>query len=295
MTLRPLLVATVLGVSCLTLAPNFMLGHSAAAQTTVAPLVADTARIAALSDTLLMGQVMDVMHKEGLAYGQTLEDQMFAGRGGTRWQATVARIYDPDQMRAAFDAALTAELIGAGDDLPQIEAFFESAQGQKFLQLEIDARREMLNAAVEDAAKVSWADMSGDDTARAQQIRRFAAANDLIDQNVTGALNANLAFFRGMAEAGSFPDEMTEQQMLADVAAQEDEIRTETENWLYPLLALAYEPMSDAELDAYIAFSESPAGKRMNTVLFVAFDAVFNDISARIGKAAALQMQGEDI
>ncbi len=292
MSLRPFVLAI-----CLCLAPA-MLGQVVHAEGPVAPKTAQTevsARISALSDMMMMGKVMSVMRDEGLDYGRTLEDEMFAGRGGGRWQTVVGMIYNPDEMRRRFDAALTTELATAGSDLVLIETFFGSDQGQRFLQLEIDAREALLDTAVEDAAKVAWAEMAGEETSRAALIRRFVEVNDLIESNVMGALNANLAFYRGMAESGSFPEEMTEEQMLTDVWRQEPDIRSETETWLFPFLSLAYQPLSDADLEAYIAFSESTAGKRMNAALFVAFDSVFTQISAELGAAAARQMQGEDI
>ena len=181
------------------------------------------------------------------------------------------------------------------DDLASMEAFFGSEMGQQILKLEIGARRALLDSDVEDVAKVAWSDMAAEDSPRAAQLRRFAEANDLIESNVMGAMNANFAFYRGMAEAGSFPEAMTEEQMLQDVWGQEPQVRTETESWLFPFLALAYQPLSDADLQSYISFSESPAGQRLNAALFVAFDAVFTQISADLGRAAALQMKGEDI
>ena len=292
MTLRNFILA-----ACLGLAP-LSVPHVGFADTTLAPQSsqsADSARIAALTDTLMMGQVMSVMRDEGLDYGHTLETEMFAGRGGDRLPVVDGGIYDPDEMRRRFDAALGLELAVAGVDLGKIEAFFGSAQGQRILTLEIDARRALLDAGVEDAAKLAWSDMGDKNPGRADLIRQFVQANDLVESNVMGALNANLAFYRGMAESDSFPEEMTEEQMLQDVWDQEPDIRAETESWLYPYLALAYEPLADSDLETYIAFSESPAGKRMNAALFAAFDVVFTQISADLGAAAARQMQGEDI
>lgn len=292
MTLRPLLIALSLAFAPLQVA------HVALAETTLVPPGAQpsgAARIAALSDTLMIGPVMEVMRDEGMDYGHTLETEMFAGRGGDRWQAVVGGIYDAGEMRRRFDAALTTQLAEAGADLAQIEAFFGSAQGQRILNLEIDARRALLDSGVEDAAKVAWADMEGKNPKRAALIRSFVLANDLIESNVMGAMNSNLAFYRGMADSDSYPEQMTEQQMLEDVWGQEADVRSETEAWLYPYLALAYEPLPDSDLEAYIAFSESPAGKRMNAAMFAAFDVVFTQISADLGAASARQMQGDDI
>lgn len=293
MHLRPILV-----LLCLCLAPM-----NAIAEQTVSPpqgqirvqTAAIDPRVAALTDTMMMDRTIAVMRDEGLKYGQSLQDEMFPGRGGSRWQAIVGTIYDAERMRRSFDAALTRELSDAGDVLSQIEAYFGSTQGQAALALEIEARRALLDPEVEDAAKVAWEDMLAGNDPRVDLLRRFVEANDLIESNVMGALNANLAFYRGMAEAGILPQEMTEEQMLSDVWGQEDEVRAETEDWLYPFLALAYQPLSDADLEAYLAFSETQAGQRINAALFAAFDEVFTTISADLGRAVATQLQGEDI
>ena len=83
--------------------------------------------------------------------------------------------------------------------------------------------------------------------------------------------------------------------MLADVWSQESDIRAETEGWLYPFLALAYKPLSDADMQAYLTFSESEASRVMNAAMFAAFDEMFRDISRDLGRAAADMLSGQDI
>lgn len=283
---------------CLGLAPfvgTMPAGAQAVAQAQSAEQAVSAARVAGLSETLKMGAIIEIMRQEGLEYGQTLEADLFPGRGGSRWGERVAEIYDVARMRTEFDAVLSRELAGAGDLLADIEAFFGSEQGQRILTLEVEARRALLDQAVEDAAQVGWEDVQAERTSRADQLRRFAMVNDLIDSNVMGALNTNLSFYRGLSTADGFAAEMTEEDMLNEVWAQEPSVRQETEDWLFPFLSLAYQPLTDADLDAYIAFSETAAGKRMNSVLFVAFDAIFTRISYDLGVAAAVQMQGDDI
>ncbi|MCU0815370.1 MAG: DUF2059 domain-containing protein [Cypionkella sp.] len=293
MTPRPLLFAL-----CLALAPFPGLAETPAPQTEAQVLVqAETgdAAVIALSETMRIGEIIDIMREEGLAYGQTLEAEMFPGGGGPRWQGIVGMIYDGEKMRARFDAAFARELANAPEDVGQIAAFFAAEPGARFLTLELEARRALLDESVEDAAKLAWEDMVAAGDPRVDLLRRFAETNDLIESNVMGALNANLAFYRGMAEAGAFGDDMTEDQMLADVWGQEADVRAETEDWLFPFLALAYQPLTDEELDTYIVFSETPAGQRMNAALFAAFDEVFTAISQDLGRAVAIQLQGQDI
>ncbi|MFN7225019.1 MAG: DUF2059 domain-containing protein [Paracoccaceae bacterium] len=255
----------------------------------------NAARIARLTDTMLMDEIIAVMRDEGIEYGRTLSSEMFADKGGAQWDAIVALIYDADTMRQRLDEALAQALSAAGGDLDAIEAFFGSPQGQEILRLEIEARRALLDNDVEEAAKLSWEDLQTDGGPRMERLKRFAEVNDLIESNVMGAMNANLAFYKGLSESGAFPEEMTEDQMLSDVWGQEPDVRAETTDWLFPFLSMAYQPLSDDKLDGYIAFSETPAGQTMNAALFAAFDAVFAKISYDLGRAAAKQMQGEDI
>lgn len=257
-----------------------------------APVPAD---IAALSETMKIDAVMEVMRLEGLEYGSTLEAEMFPGRGGAEWRAVVGLIYDPAVMRRRFDAALGAELADDPAAVAVMQDFFAGERGQRILSLEIEARRALMDDATEEAAKIAVEDMIAAQDPRIEVLRRFSETNDLIESNVTGALNANLAFYQGLSEGGAFENEMTEEQMLSDVWSQEPDIRAETEEWLFSYLALAYQPLSDEDMAAYQAVSETPEGRKLNAALFTAFDAVFTAISRDLGRAAARQVQGEDI
>lgn len=293
MLIRSALVALTLGFAALP-----VLGQEAVPSDTTVPGTvsgAVRAEVATLAETLRLADIIAVMREEGLDYGATLEEQMFPGAGGTGWPATVALIYDGARMRAAFEAAFADELASDPALIPDMQAFFASDLGQKVLALEIEARRALLDDTTEAAAAIAWSDLRDSGGPRHDLLVRFAEVNDLVESNVMGALNANLAFYQGMASSGAFDDTMTQEQMLTDVWTQEDSIRTETEDWLFPYLTLSYQPLDDAELQAYVDFSATPAGKRLNTALFAAFDTVFSDISHALGAAAARQMQGEDI
>jgi hypothetical protein len=248
-----------------------------------------------LSRILMIPEIIGVMRAEGLDYGLSLEDEMFPGRGGAGWAAAVALVYDEAAMRGRFEAALAAELGGDPATMAAMAGFFDTAAGQRILTLEIEARRALMDEGIEAAAQERAAGMTADEDPRMAMLVEFATVNDLVEANVQGALNANLAFYQGMAEGGAFGDGITEEQMLSDVWAQEPDIRAETEDWLFPFLALAYGPLSDDELQAYTGFSRTPAGQKMNAALFAAFDAVFVQISRDLGRAVAQRMIGDDI
>lgn len=260
------------------------------------PLRAAGADPAALLTTLRIPEMIAVMQDEGLAYGEELEDQLFPGAGGSRWDEAVARVYDEPALLARFQSAFAARLAADPQAMEGIAGFFGTDRGQQILTLEIGARRALLDKAVEEAAAVSVDDMRARDDPRLALLERFVTANDLIEQNVSGALNANFAFYQGMSDGGAFDGaQMTEAEMLAEVWSQEADIRAETENWLYPFLALAYKPLSDADVEAYVAFSESGAGRAMNAAMFAAFNEVFSAISRDLGRAAAQMLSGQDI
>ncbi len=299
MNLRVVFGLLLVGMAAGPVFADVPLSQNGAAVITRVQAVVDpaaTQRVMQLSATMQIGDVLAVMREEGFDYGETLETEMFPGKGGANWSAEVGRIYDEAAMKAVFDAAFVAELGKADPAVIEVmEAFFASERGQRILMLEVQARRALLDESVEDAAKVNVEEMAAEDDPRLAAIREFAEANDLIEMNVAGALNANLAFFKGMATSGAFDQQMTEDEMLSSVWAQEPDIRIETETWLYPYLALAYEPLSDDDMQAYLAFSDMEEGKVLNAAVFAAFNVLFTEISSNLGRAVAKEMHGEDI
>ena len=268
-------------------------GAAEGAATAVDPAV--VAQVAALVETMKIADIVAILREEGVDYGRTLQADMFPDAGGQGWEASVSLIYDAPRMQEALVATVTRELAQSPQAIAEMQAFFGSELGQKVLTLEVEARRTLLDDAAQEAARIAWEDLAAGGTSRVDLLERFVAANDLVESNVMGALNANLAFYSGMQDGGAFGGEMTEEQMLTDVWAQEADVRQQTTEWLYSYLTLAYGPLTDEELEQYLAFSESDAGQALNSALFVAFDDVFTPISRALGVAVARQLQGQDI
>ena len=242
-----------------------------------------------------IADLAQVVQAEGEDYGVQLKDEMFPDTGGADWSAIVSHIYGAEKLTAEFTRSLSSELAAQPGVVAAAHAFFDSATGRKIIGLEIEARRALLDDATEQAAKETYADMEARGLPRIDALRRFVAANDLVEMNVMGALNANLAFYKGMAQGGAFTDQMSEGDMLAEVWSQEEQVRSDTEEWLWPYLALAYQPLSDEEMQAYQVFSETPEGQALNAALFAAFDASFVRISRDLGQAVGRMVQGQDI
>ncbi|MGB3317271.1 MAG: DUF2059 domain-containing protein [Albidovulum sp.] len=248
---------------------------------------------AALQAALKLPEVFSVMSEEGLDYGRQLEADMFPGSGGRQWQEAVTGIYSTDRMLEDFGTAFEAELNRT--DTGAMLDFFSSDLGQRVTTLEISARRALLDDSVEDASRLKLEEMRAEADPRIDLIAEFVTANDLIEANVTGGLNANYAFYLGLADADALGREMSEDEVIAEVWGQEDDIREETDLWINSYLAMAYAPLTDAELHDYIAFSRTEAGKDLNRALFAGFDAVFNDVSRQLGRAAGAVLSGQDL
>ena len=267
------------------------------------PLVAETVQtapaaevsVADLGEVLQLDALFDVLRDEGLKHGEDLAADMFPGGGGSAWEAELGRIYDLKSVRSRFDAALAAELGADPEALAESVAFFGSDLGQRILGLEIEARRTFLDTAAEEAARVAAEDAASAKDPKVALIRQMIEAGDLLEMNVAGSLSGTLAFMTGMADSGAYGANLPEDQIRSDTWATEDQTRADLSTWLYSYLGLAYAPLTEDELQSYVAFWESPAGQRLNAALFTAFDQAFRRLSYDLGHAAGTAMLGRDI
>lgn len=263
-----------------------------------APLAADTAEPvgARLLDLLRLQETVEIMREEGMAYAEVLAQDMLPGPAGQSWSDAVERIYDAARMEDTVRIGF-AETYGRQDvTTTPLEAFFASDPGRDIIGLEISARRAMTDATIEESARAAYQRAridGGDQDARLAELDRMILSNDLIEANVVGGMNSSVRFYQGLADGGAIP--LTEGDILAQVWGSEDETRSDTTEWLYAYLLLAYGPVEDADLAAYIDVLESREGQAMNTALFAGFDTMFSDISYALGRALAQEMLVEEL
>ncbi len=266
----------------------------AVAASAAIPAAADTrGDVRLLYDALEMSEVIGIMQDEGRDYGSELRDELFPGRGGPAWTQVVDRLYDAAAMDDLVLAEFERQMQGVA--LEPLIAFFTSQDGERIVRLELEARRAMMDDAIEEAAKDRVKQMRNDDAPRLDLLDRFIEANELVDSNVVGALNSNYAFYLGLMEGGAFGNDMTEESILTDVWSQEADIRAETIDWVWSYLSLAYQPLDDAEIEEYTAISASDGGRALNRAIFGAFDEMYKTISRGLGQGAAQFILGEDL
>ena len=235
-----------------------------------------------------------IMVEAGLRDAGALEETLFPGRGGEGWSRLVEQLYTPDAIRAVFEQAFPQERMQA-ERAEEILAFFTSETGQRVVEGELAAWRAITDPEVEAAANEFYFQRLAAGDSRLDLLTRLIESNDFVDLNVMAALNSNYAFLLAMSDGGAYEQQIAQDMILSQVWQQEPRIREDTTLWLYSFPLMAYNDLSDAEMEAYIAFSESEAGQVYNSALFAGFDAVFREMSYLLGSAAANYMTGEPL
>lgn len=254
------------------------------------PVWAD-ARMQVLMDVLKLDEVAQILQAEGLDYAETLNQDLLNGQGGAGWQLQVAAIYRPQRLTETLRSFLEAEVTGALRE--ETIAFFASGVGSQVVSFENAARAAISDQDIEDAARARYDTLKGSGDARLAKIEALIDSGDMITRNVTAAMNSNFQFMRGLAYGGAVA--MTESEMLAEVADQQEAITLDTTGWLYGFLLLAYSPLDDTGLDSYLAFAKTDAGSALNRALFDGYGAAYAEISYALGRAVALNMVAQEL
>lgn len=261
----------------------------------VAPLRASAAgdkdNLGRLMDAMGLPALIAVMREEGMAHAIDLAADRVPEAGQAHWQRRVARIYDVGRMEALVRARFR-ESYGDADPIPMLE-FHTSELGQRLIALELAARKAFRDPQVEAAAAARFREARARNSERFRAIDAYVRANDLVERNVTGALNANLSFMVGLIDGGAL--NMSQAQAIRNVTANASEIRQSTTEWVYGYVLLAHDPLSVAQIRDYAALAATPEGRAMNAALFDAFGAMYRDLSHAMGRALAAEMATQDI
>lgn len=247
--------------------------------------------IDALLAALRVQDTVAIMREEGLAYAESLAQEMMPEADLDSWQASVERIYDADKMQHLVEARMTSAL--EDENLAPLTEFFTSELGREVVELELSAREAFLDRDVETAAKDKYDELSRKGALIVEQIETLVEDSDLIEHNVMGILNSNLMLYRGLADGGAY--DLSEEDMLLDVWSQEDGVREDSASWIGAYLLTAYQPLEDDEVDAYIALWQTDEGQALNRALFATFDRMYEELSYLVGQAVAQHMRSQKL
>ena len=203
----------------------------------------------------------------------------------------MGQIYDEKRMQRLLTTGLTREL--AEVDLQPLVAFFASQLGEDIITAELDARKAFFDEAVELAARDRFEDMTGNDDPLVDQITTMMSDSDLVNFNVMGIMNSNLMLYRGLADGGAI--DLGEEDILRDVWTQESGVRTESTGWIQGYFLTAYGTLPEGDLETYAAFWRTEEGRALNAALFAVFDQMYEELSYLLGRAAAEQLNSEEL
>ena len=201
------------------------------------------------------------------------------GQGGDVFFETAQRLYDP----ARIEAELRSSFIRRVDpqDARQALVFFDSAQGQRIVELEVQARQAIVDDAVEAAAKAA-SDSPG------AEVERLSSVRDLVEVNTDISVAARFAFYDGFHAAAPSTD-------TPDVEGQRGTIAEETRAWITGYYMLVASAVEDDDLDIYAAFWETDVGQGVDAALSQAFEESYVALSYGLGQTVGRLMPQNDL
>ncbi|WP_134726629.1 hypothetical protein [Paracoccus luteus] len=213
------------------------------------------------------------------------------GTGDAQWAQAVRRIATPDRLarglRAGLDQAIAD--MGARPPAPLAEAvaFWTGDLGRRALSLQLSARVALVDPGVEAAASAAFAEAMARADPRAAQVTRLIAAADLVDPAVALSLNMGMAMLRGLRDAGGLAVPLSDDDIAAEVAAQEAQLRAQLAGWAEALLYLSCAGLTDAEVEVLIAIAASPGGRELSALADRAALVALTDVARSLGRASA--------
>ena len=256
---------------------------------------AHVADIEGLAQAIGLERLLSVMQREGEAQLEALEGELFAGQQSASWRARVVSLHDPVAMREATIKGLELALKDHPQEVARIIATLGKGSVARLVQLEIDAREVLLDPLAQDMAILAWERQQGQGGRRLEQINRVIAAGDLVEQNVVGTMNTSMAFNKGLRAGGGGDLALPDGEMMASLWEQQEHIRADTADWLMPCMLLAWQPLSDEEVEPWVRFSESAEGRLLGQALFSTFDTMFDGIAYQMGMAVGRELSEREL
>jgi hypothetical protein len=252
-----------------------------------------------LSRAYLLPELFGIMAAEGRSSVLVEGAIPLQGRALADFERDVSRIYDAERMHAAFVATLTADMEATPDVVQDALEFARTDLGKRVLRLEISARDALLDDEVDQIARMALqnaraAQQGAPAADRLGMIRARVDANDLVELNVSLGLNTSYAYYQSMMSENAV-NGLDSEQLLFLVWAQEPEIRIDVEDWIESYFMMAYQPLSDDDLQALIDYVSTPLAQAFNRAMFRAFEVVFGDISVAVGRALGRRLNVEDL
>jgi hypothetical protein len=200
-----------------------------------------------------------------------------------RLNSAVAAAYNADRLRKEFRARLPAELAAA--DREKALAWFSSDLGRRIAALEEKSgEREGLEERQRATARL----MAGLPLPRIGRFKRLTTATRCSFVFAEAQIQTSSAIASAIARLRPARDQPSPESLKRELEAQKDRIVATFAQLCTAEAAYTYRALSDAEVDRYIEFTESPEGRRYNAAMFAVLNMVLAkaalDIASELGK-----------
>ena len=116
---------------------------------------------------------------------------------------------------------------------------------------------------------------------------------ELVEQNLKGAFASQYGFLTELSKATDI--NLSQDQILSLLSGSEEDLRKEVTDWLMGYSYMAYQPLSDDDLQLYLDFLATTSGKALNGALFNVFNALSVKTSSALGELIALLREARDL
>jgi hypothetical protein len=206
------------------------------------------------------------------------------------WQATAVEVFDPATLKGDLTGLLEGKF--SVEELDQFATFFHSDFGRRITALERAvaimppedqlAARDAGAALIEDLVKGSVRDKALDEV---MELVSAEITRVMVGQSVRGMLI-------GMSAAGQTGDiEVPWEEIEAQLAEIMPSMDAEIEATQRAIMAFAYQPLSEDEMESYLKFLRTDAAKKFYAIAGVSVGRIVTDSMSRFGQALAQRLK----
>jgi hypothetical protein len=207
-----------------------------------------------------------------------------------RLQVAVTAAYAPERLRASTRKHLSMAL--SNDEAANVVRWLSTELGARVTNLEEQANADPEKAQERLRNSRGFVDVLP--AARKTRIERLEHDVEAVQTNVNVVIDTNIGIARGVALTMKADGPSID---VDAVAAQIESQRAMLEGTLRPQvlagLALTYQQLSDADLDAYLAFLESPIGRKYAAAGGMALEKALGDAALELGRQMAPQKSAQ--
>ena len=190
----------------------------------------------------------------------------------------IATAYAPPRMRADARNFLESELAEA--DQKQVLTWLDSDTGKKINLLE-EQSGEVTDRKKRDQESSAYAATLPKN--RSDRIQRFMQVVRVSEGMASLIINNNLAIANGLAMTAPVQELINLEALSKQLESQRPQLIASMDKRLLAEYAYIYRTVTDAEIDAYIAFAETPSGRKYHAAFIAAIERAMTEASLVVG------------